>query len=56
MARNRLVNMLFEDDSDDEFHLLAITIIEEEETATEGHRGSILDHAVIQRDRVQGSE
>ena len=61
MARNRLANMLFDDDSDDEFQLLAIAVIEEEEEManegrTSGRRGSIPGHAVIQRDRVAGND
>ena len=57
MARNRLVNMLFDDDSDNEFHLLAIKIIEEEEEManknwTSRRCGSILGHAIIQHDSV----
>ena len=59
MTHNRLAKMLFNDDSDDEFHLLA-TMIEEEEMANEDrtpHRpGSIPGHAVIRRDRVQGND
>ncbi|KAK3229139.1 hypothetical protein Dsin_001020 [Dipteronia sinensis] len=60
MARNWLANMLFDDDSDDEFQLLAITVIEEkEEMENEGRtsrrRGSIPGHAAIQRDRVTDS-
>ncbi|KAL5570233.1 hypothetical protein UlMin_026808 [Ulmus minor] len=59
MTHNRLAKMLFNDDSDDEFHLLA-TMIEEEEMANEDrtphHLGSIPGHAVIQRDRVQGND
>ena len=50
MTHNRLAKMLFNDDSDDEFHLLA-TMIEEEEMENEDrtpHRpGSIPGHAVI---------
>ncbi|KAK1555566.1 hypothetical protein Q3G72_028297 [Acer saccharum] len=57
MACNRLANMLFDDDSDDEFQLLAIAVIEEEEGKanegrTSGRRGSISGHAVIERDKV----
>ncbi|KAK3187675.1 hypothetical protein Dsin_027236 [Dipteronia sinensis] len=60
MARNRLANMLFDDDYDDEFQLLAIAVIEEEEEManegqTSGRRGSIPGHDVIQRDRVAGA-
>ncbi|KAK0577243.1 hypothetical protein LWI29_030125 [Acer saccharum] len=49
--------MLFDDDSDDEFQLLAIAVIEEEEGKanegqTSGRRGSISGHAVIERDKV----
>ena len=59
MTYNRLAKMLFNDDSDDEFHLLA-TMIEEEEMANEDrtpHRpGSIPSHAIIQLDRVQGND
>ena len=59
MTHNRLAKMLFNDDSDDEFHLLA-TMIEEEEMANEDRTprcpGSIPGHAVIQRDIVQGND
>ncbi|KAL5579403.1 hypothetical protein UlMin_011845 [Ulmus minor] len=59
MTHNRLAKMLFNDDSDDEFHLLA-TIIEEEEMENEDrtshHPGYIPSYAVIQRDRVQGND
>ena len=59
MTHNRLAKMLFNDNSNDEFHLLA-TMIEEEEMANEDrtpHRpGSILGHAVIQCDRVQDND
>ncbi|KAI9182745.1 hypothetical protein LWI28_028465 [Acer negundo] len=56
MAHNRISNMLFDDDSDDEFQLLAITVIKEEkemvnECRTLRRRGSIPGHAVIQHDR-----
>ncbi|KAK0602975.1 hypothetical protein LWI29_000066 [Acer saccharum] len=53
--------MLFDDDSNDEFQLLAVTVIEEEEEMvnegrTSQRRGSISGHAVIQRDRVAGKK
>ena len=61
MTRNWLANMLFDENSDNEFQLLAITVIEEEEEmANEGRtsrrRGSILGHTVIQRDRVADND
>ena len=59
MTHNRLAKMLFNDDSDDEFHLLA-TMIEEEEMENEDrtphHLGSTPGHAVIRCDRVQGND
>ena len=59
MAHDRLDNMLLEDDSDNEFHMLATLsegkqIVNKDKTS---HRpGSIVGHAIIQRDRVQGND
>ena len=56
MIHNWLSNMQFDYNSDNEFQLLVITVIEEEEMENEGwtsqRRGSIPGHTVIQRDRV----
>lgn len=62
MTSNRLVKMLLDDDYEDEYHLLAMTITEEEEMMNKNrsqHRSPWFydqGHAVIQRDRVQGDD
>ncbi|KAI9165883.1 hypothetical protein LWI28_022268 [Acer negundo] len=63
MAANLLRTLLQqeEDDDDDDYaSLLAIAALEEEQHANKGQsshrRGSIPDHVIIQRYRVQGHE